>query len=255
MGVLGRAGARPRPGSAAGRGGGRTGPGRTEARKLIILDLSEQKLLIFVDYVMAFVALRSRTGQLQGMPGLSGISGNPGTRLTRFLGVSDTFTIVTKVLQFFWFSSFIVFASCEGVKQRMHTGVYSTFHSPRVQGVKLTELYLRALTSRIYHLRGSRIMRTRGGEALTEESNDDDSESDQSRSWIKTLGPFNFPPRPRVSLANVRVSSLRDIFYIPEWVSASEEAEIIRRADSAPDSAWVAEPGRRFQVHHVMFCQ
>jgi hypothetical protein len=93
------------------------------------------------------------------------------------------------------------------------------------------------------------VMRTRGGEASTKESGDDDSESDQSRSWIKSLGQFEFPPRPRVVQSDARVSSsLRDIFYVPEWVSASEEAEIIRRADSAPDSAWIAEAGRRFQV-------
>ena len=88
--------------------------------------------------------------------------------------------------------------------------------------------------------------RLRGGTDTVSDS-DDNSDSDRYV-WLRDMGPFEFPTRQRVDLAAVRVSAIRDIFYIPNWVSASEEAEIIRRSDAAPPSAWVTEAGRRFQV-------
>jgi hypothetical protein len=91
------------------------------------------------------------------------------------------------------------------------------------------------------------LHRLRGG--ANEVCDSDDSSDTDRFTWLKDLGPFDFPQRPRIDPSAVRVSAIQDIFYIPDWVSASEEAEIIRRSDAAPSSAWVIEAGRRFQVH------
>ena len=87
----------------------------------------------------------------------------------------------------------------------------------------------------------------RGGGALSDIS-DDDSDPDNC-SWLRDLGSFNFSTRQRVEKTLVQVSDLRDLLYVPNWVSVLEEEDIIRRAYAAPASAWTSEAGRRFQVN------
>jgi hypothetical protein len=86
-------------------------------------------------------------------------------------------------------------------------------------------------------------LRERGG--FPELSNSDED----SQSWLESLGPFVFPTRTRLNLEKLRISDLSDIFYVPNWVSAEEEHEILRRSDAAPPSSWIKEVGRRFQVN------
>ena len=55
-----------------------------------------------------------------------------------------------------------------------------------------------------------------------------DSDDDDEPAWLVELGPFQFARRPAAPLEQFRVGQhvLRDIFYIPNWVTANEEVRI-----------------------------